>query len=340
MEGHASLKRKADGEPDHDSYALSDFDLQNVPATMGLLCDQHLTPFETSDRSPSAATFPIELNTTKSIGHIMTASNEISTTNPMRHSLMRPPTVSTAQVYEASPSQPRGKLPVRPQVPQHEFYPVTLQPQPDIPFYQPQAHFRPSCQLYGTESSVGMVRPVTSTQVEPSSLVIDDIGMNPDFISHSTWPPTNTGSTSPLTASIQEIANKLELAPSVPPNSSGSGVNCGSGNLKVEKQERNWQMQYEALEKFCEEHGHCNVPFFYETVLSNGQKCQLGYWLGTQRKYKKQNKLPQKHLEILQRLVDQDKLKWSYRTNPVVHNPILESMSETEVKTYCTESFF
>ena len=39
----------------------------------------------------------------------------------------------------------------------------------------------------------------------------------------------------------------------------------------------------------------------------------------------------QKHFEILQKLVDQGKLKWSYRTNSVPQNPLLEAMSEAEV---------
>jgi len=61
---------------------------------------------------------------------------------------------------------------------------------------------------------------------------------------------------------------------------------------KEEKAAEDWALMVEALNAFCEKHGHCNVPFFYETTLSNGKKSQLGFWLGTQRKYKKQGKLP------------------------------------------------
>lgn len=102
------------------------------------------------------------------------------------------------------------------------------------------------------------------------------------------------------------------------------------GRSKEEKAAEDWALMVEALNGFCEKHGHCNVPFFYETMLSNGKKCQLGFWLGTQRKYKKQGKLPAEHLAVLQAFVDQGKLKWSFRTNPLVQNPVTDAMGDAE----------
>ena len=46
-----------------------------------------------------------------------------------------------------------------------------------------------------------------------------------------------------------------------------------------------WNLRYEQLCAFCDEFGHCNVPRQYDP------NPQLGLWVGTQRAFKKQNRL-------------------------------------------------
>jgi len=67
-------------------------------------------------------------------------------------------------------------------------------------------------------------------------------------------------------------------------------------------------MMYDSLKAYGETNGHYNVPFFHEVTLPNGKKAHLGFWLGTQRKYKKRDKLASHHIELLDRLVQEGKL--------------------------------
>ena len=75
---------------------------------------------------------------------------------------------------------------------------------------------------------------------------------------------------------------------------------------------------YSALVKYGEEHGDCNVPHHVGFNIGIGAESseslvRLGFWLGTQRKYRKNGKLKPEHERRLQILVDQGKLLWEMR---------------------------
>ena len=93
--------------------------------------------------------------------------------------------------------------------------------------------------------------------------------------------------------------------------------------------EERWDLMFHALVKYGEENGDCNVPhhigFCFDPngimprelpktlKLPKNQVLRLGFWLGTQRKYKKIGKIKPEYEARLQRLVDDGKLKWEMR---------------------------
>jgi len=81
-----------------------------------------------------------------------------------------------------------------------------------------------------------------------------------------------------------------------------------------------WELMYTALVRYGEENSHCNVPHHIGFTLDEGgdngptSLVRLGFWLGTQRKYKKAGKLKPEYEARLQELVNEGKLKWSMRS--------------------------
>lgn len=64
-----------------------------------------------------------------------------------------------------------------------------------------------------------------------------------------------------------------------------------------------WMEKYLALLEYGKEHGHCNVPCFYEYILSNGKLIWLGEWLSRQRRCIRQGCLSSERLNLLQLLI-------------------------------------
>ena len=72
-----------------------------------------------------------------------------------------------------------------------------------------------------------------------------------------------------------------------------------------------WIDHYNAVVSYGEEHtGDYNVTHSYKCMLS-GKMVELGLWLNTQRRFKKENNLDNNKIAKLQRLVDEGKLNWS-----------------------------
>eukprot|EP01041_Mallomonas_annulata_P001767 gene1767-3422_t len=74
-----------------------------------------------------------------------------------------------------------------------------------------------------------------------------------------------------------------------------------------------WNLQYEALLKYGEEHnGNCNIPRSEKVILSDGSTASLGHWLCSQREFNRKGTLRPERKVLLQRLVDEGKLAWSF----------------------------
>jgi len=68
---------------------------------------------------------------------------------------------------------------------------------------------------------------------------------------------------------------------------------------------------YEALVQFgMDNDGDCNAPSNHIATLSDQSEVKLGHWLRTQRQSYKVQRLSQARLDLLQKLVDQNKLSW------------------------------
>ena len=81
----------------------------------------------------------------------------------------------------------------------------------------------------------------------------------------------------------------------------------GVGKIDVER----WNSNYEALIRYGQQFGHCNVPQATVFPLANGDPCKLGHWINKQRKDKKNECLLPDRERKLQILVDAGLLKWN-----------------------------
>jgi hypothetical protein len=83
------------------------------------------------------------------------------------------------------------------------------------------------------------------------------------------------------------------------------------------KDDGRWGLHFDALVRYGEEHGHCNVPQPSEYPLKdeNGTNstCKLGFWVSKQRKNQKNGSLLPDREEQLQGLVDGGMFKWNIR---------------------------
>lgn len=110
----------------------------------------------------------------------------------------------------------------------------------------------------------------------------------------------------------------------------------GKGPKKHQKR-HDWIVMYEALVRFGNEHGHCNVPLRYQKVKVNEtDSAHLGAWLATQRREHLNGKMKPERLVLMQKLVDSNMLEWS----PLNHSKQSEQtwplMYEC-LKMYCRE---
>lgn len=85
----------------------------------------------------------------------------------------------------------------------------------------------------------------------------------------------------------------------------------GVGKIDVER----WNSNYEALIRYGQQFGHCNVPQATVFPLANGDPCKLGHWINKQRKDKKNECLLPDRERKLQILVDAGLLKWNMNNN-------------------------
>lgn len=80
------------------------------------------------------------------------------------------------------------------------------------------------------------------------------------------------------------------------------------GEVKALSDEARWNSMFELLLKYCESHGHGNVPERYVCVTESGESVKLGRWLDRQRGHMKKNKMRSDRLAKLQHLIDQNLL--------------------------------
>lgn len=74
-----------------------------------------------------------------------------------------------------------------------------------------------------------------------------------------------------------------------------------------------WDVLYEALVRYADEHGNCNLSSCQEHHLYDGTVVRLGAWLSQQRHLKKKGKLREEREMKLQALVNAGKLHWVAR---------------------------
>lgn len=96
--------------------------------------------------------------------------------------------------------------------------------------------------------------------------------------------------------------------------------------LKKQQDDAKWREIYNHLVAFgMDNDGDCNVPYSHVVTLPDDQReIKLGNWLSNQRMSFKANNLRQDRLNMLQELVDQNKLLWEvdmniskYQTNDI-----------------------
>ena len=80
-----------------------------------------------------------------------------------------------------------------------------------------------------------------------------------------------------------------------------------AGKIDIER----WNANYEALIRYGQQFGHCNVPQATTFPLASGEPCKLGNWINKQRKDKKNECLLPDRERKLQILVDSGLLKWN-----------------------------
>mmetsp|Transcript_32226 Transcript_32226/g.32851 ORF Transcript_32226/g.32851 Transcript_32226/m.32851 type:complete len:509 (-) Transcript_32226:88-1614(-) len=71
-----------------------------------------------------------------------------------------------------------------------------------------------------------------------------------------------------------------------------------------------WNDKYDLMLEYCRVKGTCNVPQKVICIMPDKSHVKLGSWLLSQRNCKKKGTLRQDRLDMLQSLVDQDKLVW------------------------------
>ena len=74
-----------------------------------------------------------------------------------------------------------------------------------------------------------------------------------------------------------------------------------------------WDIMLEALVRYSQEKGHCNLSSCHEYAIYDGTTVKLGAWLSQQRHHKKKGKLRPDREAKLQVLVEQGKLQWGMR---------------------------
>lgn len=78
-----------------------------------------------------------------------------------------------------------------------------------------------------------------------------------------------------------------------------------------------WHAYFDALSRFCQQYGHCNITNDTEYALADGTMVKLGQWLELQRIHRLHGELQPVRLHCLQYFVNAGKLQW----DPIVVNP-------------------
>ena len=78
-----------------------------------------------------------------------------------------------------------------------------------------------------------------------------------------------------------------------------------------------WHAYFDALSRFCQQYGHCNITKDTEYALADGTVVKLGQWLELQRIHRLHGELQPVRLHCLQYFVNAGKLQWE----PIVGNP-------------------
>lgn len=78
-----------------------------------------------------------------------------------------------------------------------------------------------------------------------------------------------------------------------------------------------WHACFDALSRFCQQYGHCNITKDTEYALADGTVVKLGQWLELQRIHRLHGELQPVRLHCLQYFVNAGKLQW----DPIVGNP-------------------
>ena len=77
-----------------------------------------------------------------------------------------------------------------------------------------------------------------------------------------------------------------------------------------EQEELLWTAYFEALKRYCEEYGHCNIPKDKEYPLADGTVVKLGAWLELQRIHRSHGDLAPGRLRCFENLMASGKLQW------------------------------
>lgn len=100
-----------------------------------------------------------------------------------------------------------------------------------------------------------------------------------------------------------------------------------AGKVDMER----WNANYEALIRYGQQYGHCNVPQATVYSLANGAPCKLGNWINKQRKDKKNESLLPDREKKLQILVDSGLLKWNMNADSAGSSSRQAAVSNLEV---------
>lgn len=102
----------------------------------------------------------------------------------------------------------------------------------------------------------------------------------------------------------QATSNSSQSLTDVSQSSQVARKGCKGKNID------NWMIYFDALNKYCEQYGTCNVPYKVIYQLVDGTPVRLGRWIDKQRQYYRKNRLKPARQELLQDLVNKGRLKW------------------------------
>jgi hypothetical protein len=176
-----------------------------------------------------------------------------------------------------------------------------------------------SSEINSSDTLSGHKRTRPDLETDPPSPPQASLPVTPTAMPVATVPAAQAVRATTNQVPTQGMFAEAAAAPHLPHIPNAPGGRPFSSNtelLRASKRDTNWDTQYEALVKFADSYGHCNVRTGHnaeggERDREDRAHINLYAWLALQRRHRKAGKLRNDREDKLQLLVDQGKLIWA-----------------------------